>query len=159
MPQRVSPENQGSMSSESGGTLSPIDKVLCLQRVDVFKYATTEMLGYIGSIADEVRVPQGSVIFMEQEISDSMYVVVTGRIRLEKEGLEVLVAGPNQSVGTWALFDNAPRIMTATAIDDAVLLKISSSAFYEFLADHEEITPVIFKAIIERVKILSPDAL
>lgn len=159
MPQRVSPENQSAVSRESGGTLSPVEKVLCLQRVDVFKYATTEMLGYIGSIADEVRVAQGSVIFSEQEISDSMYIVVTGRVRLEKDGREVLVASPNESVGTWALFDNAPRIMTATAIDEVVLLKISSNAFYEFLADHEEIIPVIFKAIIERVKILAPDAL
>jgi CRP-like cAMP-binding protein len=49
--------------------------------------------------------------------------------------------------------------MTATALDDVVLLKISSDEFYEFLADHEEITPVLFRAIIERVKILAPDTL
>jgi CRP/FNR family transcriptional regulator, cyclic AMP receptor protein len=158
MPQHVLPENKGSMTRDSNGNLSPVEKVLCLQRVDVFKYATTEMLGYISSIADEVTLPQGSVIFAEQEMSDSMYIVVAGRVRLEKEGKEVVVVGSYQSVGTWALFDTAPRIMTATAIEDVVLLKISSEAFYEFLADHDEITPVIFKAIIERVKILSPDA-
>jgi CRP-like cAMP-binding protein len=147
------------MAQNSNGTLSPIEKVLCLQRVDVFKFATTEMLGYISSIAKEVSLPPRSVIFSEQEISGAMYVVVSGHVRLEKEGREVVIAGPSQSVGTWALFDKAPRIMTATTIDNVVLLKISSDDFYEFLADHEEITPVIFRAIIERVKILAPDSL
>lgn len=155
---RVPLKDQRSTAQNSGGSLSPLEKVLCLQRVDVFKYATTEMLGYISSVATEVSVPAESVIFAEQELSDSMYVIVTGQVRLEKEGQEVVVVGSCQSIGTWALFDNAPRIMTAIAIDDVVLLKIFSDAFYEFLADHEEITPVIFKAIIERMKILTPDA-
>jgi CRP-like cAMP-binding protein len=117
------------------------------------------MLGYISSIAREVRLPARSTIFSEQEMSDAMFVVVSGHVRLEKEGREVLVAGPSQSVGTWALFDNAPRIMSATTLDDVLLLKISNDEFYEFLADHEEITPVLFRAIIERVKILAPDSL
>jgi CRP-like cAMP-binding protein len=88
-----------------------------------------------------------------------MFVVVTGRVRLEKEGREVLAVGPCESVGAWALFDNAPRLMTAVALEDTVLLKIGSDSFYEFLADHEEVTPAIFRAVIERVKALAPEVL
>jgi CRP-like cAMP-binding protein len=139
--------------------LSPVEKVLCLQRVDIFKHATTEMLTYISSIAEVVSVAPHTTIFSEQEISDAMYVVVTGHVRLSKEGKEVVVVGPSQSFGTWALFDNTPRLMTAVATDDVVLLKIVSDTFYEFLSDHEEVTPAIFKAVIERVKALAPDAL
>jgi NTE family protein len=140
-------------------TLSPVEKVLCLQGVDLFKHATTEMLRYIGSIAEEVSVPAGTVLFAEQEMSDAMYVVATGRVRLEKEGQEVFVVERSQSFGAWALFDNTPRLMKAVAIEDSVLLKIVSDTFYEFLADHEEVTPVIFKAVIERVKALAPESL
>jgi CRP-like cAMP-binding protein len=139
--------------------LSPVEKVLCLQGVDVFKHATTEMLTFISSIAEEVCVSSDTVLFEEQEMSDAMYVVVSGRVRLEKEGKEVLVVGAAESFGTWALFDNAPRLMKAVAIEDAVLMKIASDAFYEFLSDHEEVTPAIFKAVIERVKALAPEAL
>jgi CRP-like cAMP-binding protein len=49
--------------------------------------------------------------------------------------------------------------MSAVAIEDVVLLKIISDTFYEFLADHEEVTPAIFKAVIERVKLLAPESL
>jgi CRP-like cAMP-binding protein len=92
-------------------------------------------------------------------MSDAMYVVVSGRVRLEKEGKEIVVVGPSQSFGTWALFDSTPRLMTAAAVEDTILLRIFSESFYEFLSDHEEVTPAIFKAVIERVKALAPEAL
>ena len=140
-------------------SLSPVEKVLCLQSVEVFKHATTEMLTYISSIAEEVTVDPKAVIFSEHQMSDSMYVIVAGHVRLEKEGKEILVVGPSQSFGTWALFDNTPRLMSAVALEETLLLKIVSDTFYEFLADHEEVTPAIFKAVIERVKALAPEAL
>ena len=99
------------------------------------------------------------MIFSEHQMSDSMYVIVAGHVRLEKEGKEILVVGPSQSFGTWALFDNTPRLMSAVALEETLLLKIVSDTFYEFLADHEEVTPAIFKAVIERVKALAPEAL
>jgi CRP-like cAMP-binding protein len=142
---------------EAAAELSAIEKVLCLQNVDIFRHATTEMLAYISSIARETHVSSEALIFSEQDRPDSMYVVVRGRVRLEKEGTEVLIAEHCQSFGTWALFDAAPRLMTAIAIEDTLLLKINRADFYDFLADHEEVTPAIFKAVIERVKNLVPE--
>ena len=131
--------------------LSPIDKVLCLQSVDVFKHATTEMLAVIGSIAQEMTVDKGRVIFSEDDISDAMYVVVSGRVRLDKASREILIVSAGQSFGTWALFDIQPRLMTATSLEDVHLLKIHSEDFYDLLSDHDDITPAIFRAVIERV--------
>jgi CRP-like cAMP-binding protein len=67
-----------------------------------------------------------------------------------------MVVNPGQSFGTWALFDNQLRVMTATAMEDVHLLKIRRDDFYDLLSERQEITPVIFKAIIERVKVLLP---
>jgi CRP-like cAMP-binding protein len=137
--------------------LSPVDKVLRLQHVDIFKYTTTEMLAYIGSVAYEVIAPKGGVIFSENEISDAMYVVVSGRVRLDKAGRDILTVSAGESFGTWALFTNQARMMTATALEDVHLLKIRSDDFYDLLSDHDEITPVIFRAVIERVNRLIAD--
>ncbi|HYR85721.1 MAG TPA: cyclic nucleotide-binding domain-containing protein [Terriglobia bacterium] len=142
------------MTRSEPDTLSPVDKVLCLQNVDVFKHATTEMLAYISSIACEVRAVRNEVIFQEGDVSYAMYVVVKGRVRLDREGREVMTVGDCQSFGTWALFDNQPQLMTATAVEDLHCLQIRSEDFYDLLADHDEITPAIFKAVIERVKSL-----
>jgi len=37
------------------------------------------------------------------------------------------------------------------------LLKIRSEDFYDLLSDHDEITPAIFRAVIERVNRLIAD--
>jgi hypothetical protein len=42
-------------------------------------------------------------------------------------------------------------MMTATAIEDAHLFEDPSEDFYDLLSDHDEITPVIFKAVVERM--------
>src|SRR5262245_1962182 len=117
-------------------TLSPIDKVLCLQSVDVFKHATTEMLAYIASIAYEVSASKGTVIFAEDDLSDALYVVVSGRVRLDKAGREILTVSAGESFGTWALFDNQPRVMTARAIEDVTLMKIRSEGISVRLSDN-----------------------
>jgi len=115
------------------------------------------MLAYIASIAYEVSASKGTVIFAEDDLSDALYVVVTGRVRLDKAGREILMVSAGQSCGTWALFDNQPRVMTARAIEDVNLLKIRSEDFYDLLSDHDEITPAIFRAVIERVNRLIAD--
>jgi CRP-like cAMP-binding protein len=135
--------------------LTIVDKVLCLQNVDIFNNATTEDLAYIGSIAKEIQMSEGTVIFAQDEPADSMYVIVSGSVRLHKNGREILVAGEKEAFGTWALFDPETRIMTATALEDVHLLKIEQDEFYDLLADHVEITQSIFKALVQRIKRLA----
>jgi CRP/FNR family transcriptional regulator, cyclic AMP receptor protein len=132
--------------------LTIVDKVLFLQNVDIFNHSTTEELAFIGSIAREVEKPLDSVIFKEDESSDAMYLVVKGRVRLHKGDNEILVVGEREAFGTWALFDNEPRLMTATAIEDVHLLKIEQEEFYDLLSDHIEITQSIFRALVDRIK-------
>ena len=132
--------------------LTLIDKVLCLQNVDIFKHVTTEMLGYIATIAHEIEAEKTQTIFSEEDVSDAMYVVVKGRVRFAKKEQEVMTVTAGQSFGTWALFDNQPRVMTAQALESVQLLKILSEEFYDLLSDHDEITPAVFRAVVENVK-------
>ena len=48
--------------NDETAVLTLIDKVLCLQKVDLFKHATTEMLAYIEAITEEIRASQGRVL-------------------------------------------------------------------------------------------------
>jgi CRP/FNR family transcriptional regulator, cyclic AMP receptor protein len=132
--------------------LTIVDKVLCLQNVDIFNHTTTEDLAYIGSIARELQLPEGTNIFKQDEPADSMYVIVSGRVKLHKNGQEILIAGEKEAFGTWALMDTEPYIMTATALEDVHLLKIEQDEFYDLLADHAEITQSIFRALVQRTK-------
>lgn len=142
---------------QENAALTLIEKVLCLENVNIFKHATTEMLGYIASIAHEIEAEQTQIIFSEEDVSDGMYVVVKGRVRLSKKEQEVRTVTAGQSFGVWPLFDSQPRVVTAQAVENAKLLKIRSEEFYELLSDHDEITRAVFRAVVERVNRLVAD--
>lgn len=140
--------------------LTVVEKVLFLQDVDIFTNTSTEDLAYIGAITEEVTFKKKTDIFKQGQISDSMYLVLEGKVQLHKDKRQVMIAGPKQVFGTWALFDDEPRIVTATTLEDCRLLRIDREEFYDLLADHTKITQGVLKtlsnrlrSLIERVKI------
>jgi CRP-like cAMP-binding protein len=129
-----------------------IEKVIFLQNVDVFSDVPTEQLAYLAAIAEEVTYMNDEIVFEAGEVSDSLYLVLEGRVRLHRDGEEILVAGANDAFGTWSLFDDEPRVATATALERAHLLRVDRDDFLELLSDHTEITQGVFKNIVRRLR-------
>ncbi len=134
--------------------LTVVEKVMVLQGVDVFSEVSTEPLSHLAAIAREEARSAGEVVFRESDPSDAMYLVLTGRVRLHRGGMEVLVVGPNEAFGTWSLFDDEPRVVTAEVVDDAQLLRIDKEDFIDLLADHVQITQGVLKALVKRLRAL-----
>ncbi|NIW80842.1 MAG: cyclic nucleotide-binding domain-containing protein [Calditrichae bacterium] len=134
--------------------LTVIEKVVFLQNVDVFADVPTEDLAYLATIADEVTFPENNEIYKEDEPSDALYLVLEGEVRLHRDGREITVAGPKEAFGTWALFDEAPRVVTATPLSECRLLKIDREDFFDLLADHIQITQGVFKTLVQRLRSL-----
>jgi len=134
--------------------LSVIEKVIFLQSVDVFEEVHTEELAYLATIAEEAAYIAGDVIYREEEPADALYLVLSGKVRLHRDDHEITIAGQNDAFGTWALFDEAPTVATATAIEDSRLLKINREDFYDILSDHVRITQGIFKTLAGRLRTL-----
>ena len=134
--------------------LSTVERVIFLQGIDVFAHVSSEDLVHIAAITDEVEVEEGQVIYRESEIADCMYVVIQGEFRVERDGVEVMIARKHDAVGTWSLFDDERRIATATAITSGELLKIDKEDFVDLLSDHVKITQGIMKTIVKRLRSL-----
>ena len=132
--------------------LTIIEKVICLQNVDVFSEIPSEQLSYLAAITEEVSYSAGEEIYKYEEPSDALYVVLDGKVRLHRDDQEILVAGENDSFGTWALFDEKPRVATATASEDARLLRIDREDFYELLSDNVQITEGVVKTLVGRLR-------
>jgi len=132
--------------------LTNIEKVLFLQDIDIFEFTTTEDLSYIAAITEEVEYEAESIIFKEDDISDSMFVVVEGKVKLTRDGQDVMTAAKKEVFGTWALFDDEPRIVTATALESTQLLRIDKDEFVDLLADHVGITQSILKTMAKRLR-------
>lgn len=134
--------------------LTVIEKVIFLQNVEVFNDVPTEDLAYLAAITEEVSYKEGEEIYEENEPADALYLVLEGKVRLHRKEQEITVAESKQAFGTWALFDEAPRVVTATAISDCRLLRIDREDFFDLLADHIQITQGIFKTVVNRLRTL-----
>jgi len=129
-----------------------IEKVIFLQNVDVFSHVPTEQLANIAAIAEEVTYLANDVIYETNEASDALYVVAEGMVRLHRDGDEIITAAPKDAFGTWSLFDDEPRVATATALEDSRLLRIDREEFLELLSDHTEITQAVLKNFASRMR-------
>ena len=132
--------------------LTVVEKVILLQGVDVFSEVSTEHLTHLAAIAEEVEHPAGTEVYREADPSDSMYIVLEGKVRLHRGETEVTTADAEAAFGTWALFDDEARVTSATTVTEARLLRIDKEDFIELLADHVGITRGVLKAIVGRLR-------
>ena len=132
--------------------LTVVEKVLFLQEVDIFENTPTEDLAHIAAITEEVNYDANADIYRTGDVSDSMYIVIEGQVKLHHDGRQVMIAKHNDVFGTWALFDDEPRVVSATTIEDSRLLRIDREEFFDVLADHIQITLGILKTLSRRLR-------
>jgi hypothetical protein len=129
-----------------------VEKVMALRAVDVFSEVPTEPLVRLAAIAEEASFAAGAPIYREGEASEAMYLVLDGRVELRAGGAGVHVAGAGEAFGTWALFDDEPRVTAATAAAETNVLRIGKDDFVDLLADDVEVTRGVLKAIVRRLR-------
>ncbi len=132
--------------------LTVVEKVILLQNVEVFEGIPTEQLSYLAAIAEEASFPKGQEFYRFGEVSDALYIVLEGEVGLHRDNEQITVARINDTFGAWALFDDKPRVATATAAEDGRLLRIYREDFLDLLADNSQITEAVLKMIVGRLR-------
>ena len=115
--------------------LTVVEKVIVLQKVEVFTEVSTEPLSFLAVIADVVSYPAQQRIFARGEPADALYVVLDGSVRLHLDDEDISLVQAGEAFGTWALFEKAPRVASATVIEEAQLLRIGRDDFLDLLSD------------------------
>lgn len=132
--------------------LGIVEKVILLQNVGLFSEVSTQQLSHLAAIVREVPCLKGETIYEERDPADAMYLVLEGQVRLHRNDEEVVVAKEKDTFGTWALFDDEPRVTTATALEEARLLRIDREDFIDLLSDHVQIAEGILKVLARRLR-------
>lgn len=132
--------------------LTVVEKVILLQEVDIFSEVPTQQLAYVAAILAEESHGEGEQLYRAHDYADSMYIVVEGQVRLHREELEITIAKAGEPFGTWALFDDEPRVSAATVLESVRLLRLNKEDFIDLLADNVGITQGVLKALVSRVR-------
>ncbi len=113
-------------------------KLDVLKGMQMFRYLAYKELVRVSSIAEMVELKPEETLFTAGQPGDSMYVVVTGRIRLAKGDKTVAELGKGHHFGEMALVDRSVRSLTATAIETTRLLAITRKDFYDIIKREPE---------------------
>lgn len=112
------------------------------------------------SIADKCSTrtfKAGTVLFRENEIGTTFYLVVSGAIKIytsskhgEDKIMSLLTSG--DSFGELALLDGKPRSATAQAIEDTRVISLAAKPFQQLLQEHFDINLSILKQLSARLR-------
>ncbi|MGE5301758.1 MAG: cyclic nucleotide-binding domain-containing protein [Alphaproteobacteria bacterium] len=132
--------------------LTIIEKVIFLKSVDIFEHATIEQLGRIAKLTEEVHFEPGTIIFKEGEPGDAFYLLLSGRVLVEKNGNILRELKEKESFGTLEILDFHPRAITAKALDPVRVLKLNGREFHDLLSLDIEMVQAVFRMLCGLVR-------
>lgn len=117
----------------------------------------------LGSLAEGMRqkaFKRGDTIFRKDDPGQHFYVVLDGAVKIAlpgefgQEALVALLRG-GEFFGELALFDNAPRSATATALEDTRCALLAGDDFLAFVEANPAATKLVFEALAKTIRRLS----
>jgi CRP-like cAMP-binding protein len=95
-----------------------------LGQVELFQGLTPEQLTHLSALCHMQNWSQGSVIFQQGDVADTLYLVATGQIEIavnnaRGERQPEVYLGVGQIIGEMGLIDAGRRSATAIAAEDA----------------------------------------
>jgi CRP/FNR family cyclic AMP-dependent transcriptional regulator len=128
-----------------------------LKRVALFSGLTDSQIERLAAGSVRRGFPKGRTIVAEGEPSQSLYVLLSGRAKVQRsdtEGKEVILAvlGPGECFGEMSLIDDAPRSASVITIESCDFMSINKESFKSILQSSPEICMRIMKGLVKRLR-------
>jgi len=132
-----------------------MDEVLA--RSGIFQGVDPDAADVLAKELEMIDARKGDVIFSEGEPGDSLYIVLSGKLKVGRraaDGRQNLIAlmGPSDMVGELSLFDPGPRTATATAVVDTRLARLRKQALRPWLSNRPEIAEQLLRVLARRLR-------
>lgn len=142
----------GRETNKERAMLLTIEKVLILRGVSIFADVREHDLAHIAASARQVRLAKGDVLFREGDLGTSLYVIVSGRLRMQAVGADAVELGEREVVGEIAVLSPEPRPATATALEDCLLLHITNQDLEVLIGDDVDVARGIIHVLCRRLR-------
>ena len=132
-----------------------MERILFLRSIPLFADVSGNDLRWINEITREKAYSAGETIFKENDEGDALYIIVSGGVRVVKEGDRQVVLAMLQEreyFGEMALLDREPRSASVEVQRDATLLVINRDDFQRLLLARPEIAFSLLKTLSGRLR-------
>ena len=129
-----------------------------LRRVPLFAGLGDNDLAEVERLADEIDVTAGTVLTRQGSTGQEFFVIVEGRVRVDRDGRTLATLGPTEFVGEIALLDDKPRTATVTVEEPSRLLVIGHREFNSLIDMNRDVRLRVLEALAARIRHAEPDA-
>jgi CRP/FNR family transcriptional regulator, cyclic AMP receptor protein len=124
----------------------------------LFKGIDADGLAKLAELATPVDFPAGHVIARQGEIGTGFFVVVSGGVRVVRDGAVVARLGPGEFFGELSVLDQMPRNATVAAEAATSCLALASWDFDKVLLEEPALTLAILRGVARRLREVSESA-
>jgi serine/threonine protein phosphatase PrpC/CRP-like cAMP-binding protein len=133
------------------GTVSNAARADALRKVDVFTACTYRELVAIQALSTQIRVPSGQIVFKEDEIGRELYVLISGKVLIEKEGTELATLEAPSYFGEMSFIDQPRRSATARTLVDSTFLVLRREQFLQLMKKDSALAAKVTWRLLHRL--------
>ena len=138
--------------------LSVVEKIIFLKEVPFFEGMTVNQLEVLATVCEEEFFAEDTVIFNEGDDGGSMYVIVSGKVAIEREGsrkgstVRLATLESHQYFGEMTLFDNSPRSALALAGQDTLTLRLRREPLIALARQYPDLSLELINVLSQRLR-------
>ncbi len=128
-----------------------------LAHISLFEKLDAEELTQLETIVKRRMFGAGTVVFFENDLSDSMYVILSGSTKVYtkvEDGMEKILGtlGKGEVFGEYSLIDGHPRSASVETLEPTEVLSISHKDFRQFTNKSPDILWKVLESLTERMR-------
>src|SRR5258707_3202047 len=141
------------MTSNAGN----LNTAALVRAAAIFRGLTDDQLAAVWSQAKVIDLIRGNVLFRQDSLSDTVYIVVSGRFEVWIEGRDRAIGeiGAGEPIGETGFFSGATRNATLIAARDSVVLALDRQSFERVAREVPAIYQTLLGALARRLAEIS----
>jgi CRP/FNR family transcriptional regulator, cyclic AMP receptor protein len=138
-------------------TLTADDRAALIGACPLFRGLVPDDLAAVAAAAIEVDFPAERAIARQGEIGTGFFIVVSGRVRVVRDGTVVAHLGPGEFFGELSILDGGPRVAQVVTDEPTVCLAIASWDFERVLREEPGVALAVLKVVAARLREVTSD--
>lgn len=121
-----------------------------LKDVGLFNPLPDSILNKLAEQCQTVDLDPGEILFKEGDSGQNMYVVLTGRLTISKDGQEIAEIQGGEVFGEMAIIDSKNRSATVQAVVQSSIMEITRPQFDSLLASNDQFLFSLLSTLSDR---------
>ncbi|MFO7537104.1 MAG: HEAT repeat domain-containing protein [Chloroflexota bacterium] len=148
----------GPVAFKEGQMLSVVERIVFLKEVSFFQGMTVDQLRVLANVCEEELFAEDTAVYREGEPGGVLYVIVRGRVAIEREGrrrgsvARLDTVGAHASFGDMNLFDDSPRTASAVALEETLVLKLRREPLIALARQYPELSLALINVLSQRLR-------